>query len=172
MFWQHLLWGIVAFITVCVVGTFIEYLVHVLMHRRLLNGKIHTIHHKNGLGQGVWGEFLAYFLPAMPVPILVTIACYFGSLWSYCIGFWIGYVFICFVCAYCHQASHEHPELIFWMPQPQHHVHHRDDMWFHNYGVSSDLWDRLFGTYLKVEYTTPKKMTQLRPRDFFQLKWF
>jgi len=26
-------------------------------------------------------------------------------------------------------------------------VHHRDQMWHHNFGLAVDWWDRVFGTY-------------------------
>lgn len=171
MTWQELVGGLVGFFSACTIGSFAEYLVHVLMHRRLLKGKVHTAHHKDGWGQGVWGEFVDYFLPALPIPVILSVSGYFLGFWGYGIGMWLGYLFICFFCAYCHQASHERPELMFWMRQPQHHVHHRDNDWWHNYGVSSDIWDRLFRTYKKVAYTPAKRFWQLRPRDFFRLKW-
>lgn len=172
MAWQLGLVGLLGFFTSCLIGSFAEYFVHVLMHRRILQGKLHAFHHKDGAGQGVWGEFLAYLIPAFPLPIIISVAAYFLHQIPFGIGVWIGYVFICFFCAYCHQASHERPELMFWMPQPQHYIHHRDNMWRHNYGVSSDIWERIFRTYKKVEYTPPKKFWQLRPFDFFKLKWF
>jgi sterol desaturase/sphingolipid hydroxylase (fatty acid hydroxylase superfamily) len=171
MTWENALGGLLGFLTCSAIGSFAEYFVHVLMHRRLLNGKIHTMHHKDGTGQGVWAEFLEYVIPAIPVPIIVSIAAYFLDQIPFMVGFWIGYVFICFFCAYCHQASHEKPELMFWMRQPPHFVHHRDDMWWHNYGVSSTFWDHLFRTYKRVQYTRPKQFWKLRPWHFFQLKW-
>ena len=172
MTWRMLLDGSIGFLTSCLIGSLAEYLVHVLMHRRLLQGKLHTFHHKDGTGQGVWGEFLAYLFPAFPFIALLGTGTYFLIGLPYVVGLVAGYVFMCFFCAYCHQASHERPELMFWMKQPPHHVHHRDNMWWHNYGVSTTVWDHLFRTHKVVEYTPPKRMWQLRPWDFFKLKWF
>jgi sterol desaturase/sphingolipid hydroxylase (fatty acid hydroxylase superfamily) len=172
MSWSDLLGGAVGFLISCIIGSFAEYFVHVLMHRRLLQGKVHTLHHKEGVGQGVWGEFLEYVVPAIPLPLLISVVAYFLGQIPFVVGIWIGYFFICFFCAYCHQASHEQPELMFWMRQPQHYIHHRDNMWWHNYGVSTSFWDHLFRTYKRVQYSPRRRPWQLRPRNFTDLKWF
>src|SRR4051812_42957394 len=109
MTWGPIVEVVLGFLLSCVIGSFAEYFVHVLMHRRLLQGKLHTFHHKDGTGQGVWGEFYQYVVPALPLPILLTVGAYFFNLWWFVGGVWVGHVFICFFCAYCHQASHERP---------------------------------------------------------------
>ena len=57
----------IAFLAAFVVGTFVEYAVHRLMHRGRLLGKIHAEHHRDGVGQGWFGEFWDYFVGTVPL---------------------------------------------------------------------------------------------------------
>ena len=158
-----------SFFFVWVIGSLLEYFVHVFMHRRLLQGKIHTAHHKEANGQGVWGEFVDYFLPGLPILVGFFAFDYFvlHALWLG-IGAIVGGIWFCAFSAYTHQLSHERPELVFWLRFPVHHIHHYHNMWHHNFGVTTLLWDRLFGTYKKVVWT-PTKPVQLR--NFFRIHW-
>src|SRR4051794_13432118 len=69
-----------------VFSSFVEYVVHVLMHRRVVLGKVHTAHHKDNATDGFLWEF-AYYLPlALPVGSADLVAgLYFG-----CPGLGIG----------------------------------------------------------------------------------
>ena len=33
---------------------------------------------------------------------------------------------------------------------PTHYVHHAFNMWHYNFGMTFDIWDRVFGTYKPV----------------------
>src|SRR5438132_13804506 len=111
------------------------------MHRRIPYGKVHTLHHKEANGQGVWGEFVDYMLPSFPCVLALCAIDYFafGLLWLG-IGTVVGGVYFCFFSAYTHQLSHERPELIFWLRFPVHHIHHYHNMWRHNFAVTTLMW--------------------------------
>ena len=50
--------------------------------------------------------------------------------------------------AWCHQAQHEDPRLVRWLSRtPIHFVHHTLNQTRHNFGISVDWWDHVFGTY-------------------------
>ena len=53
--------GITAFIGALIVGTFIEYLIHRLMHLRWVLGTKHTEHHAEGTGTGLARRILGLF---------------------------------------------------------------------------------------------------------------
>ena len=158
--------GALAFVSAIVVGTLIEYVIHRLMHARIVLGKKHTEHHKDGWGQGWLGEFWDYFLGALLV-------IWVGFLISTPVG--IGWGTGCFIyaccAAYAHQLQHEHPELVFWMKRPVHHIHHAHNMWRNNFGITVDWWDYVFGTYKKVEWQ-PDLSRGRSLRRYFQIKWF
>ena len=42
-------------------------------------------------------------------------------------------------------------------------------MWNYNFGISIDLWDRVFGTYKDVEWNPERKRHSLK--SYFQIKW-
>jgi sterol desaturase/sphingolipid hydroxylase (fatty acid hydroxylase superfamily) len=160
---------IAGFLASHVIGSLAEYVVHVCMHRRIAFGKTHTFHHKAANGQGVWGEFLAYLFPAAPAIIALFCVSYFafGALWLG-IGFVVGGIWACAFSAYGHQLSHERPELIFWLRFPPHHIHHFNNLWRTNFGVTTLLWDRLFGTYQHFDWNPQER---IRPLDFFRIHW-
>ena len=131
------------------VGTLVEYWGHRAMHTWLLR-KTHAEHHKKGIGQGWLLEFYDYvvgtifFIPA-------------GFLYSVEAGLgWIGgaLLYAAFA-AYSHQLQHERPELCFWLKRPVHFLHHHGHMWKHNFGISVDVWDRVFGTYKAIDWQPP-----------------
>ena len=86
------------------------------------------------------------------------------------IGFGLGCFLYAAAAAYAHQVQHEKPELCFWMPLPVHHLHHHGKMWHHNFGILVDWWDRVFGTYKKVEWPRERKFHPLSA--YFKIKWF
>lgn len=123
-------------------GTLVEYVAHRLMHQGHLLRKHHAKHHQHGRGQGWLGEFRDYGLPTAV----------FGLAWwlwraDVGIGVWIGGIGYAALAAYAHQVQHELPHFVFWMRQPQHAVHHHHREWHHNFGITVDWWDRVFGTY-------------------------
>jgi sterol desaturase/sphingolipid hydroxylase (fatty acid hydroxylase superfamily) len=168
---EDILLGVAGFLAAFLIGTFVEFAVHYLMHRRVVLGKVHTLHHAEGTGQGWFGEFLVYFLPALPFMIgcLLIGWLLLGALWLG-IGMVIGGTFYAAFAAYAHQVQHERPELTFWMRRPVHYIHHTQNMWHHNFGISFDFWDRLFGTYKLVDWQ--HKPGSIRLRDFFRIHWY
>ncbi len=150
-----------------IVGTLAEYVFHRLMHAGKVLGKLHVDHHKDGSGQGWFGEFRDYFLPSVVV-------LWVGFLYSVAagIGIVVGGTLYGMLAAYAHQVQHERPELVFWLPRPVHYLHHKHKMWHHNFGILIDVWDRVFGTYRAEEWNPERRPFQHRPREFFQIKWF
>jgi sterol desaturase/sphingolipid hydroxylase (fatty acid hydroxylase superfamily) len=151
------------------IGTLVEYFVHRLMHWRILLGRKHTEHHKDGTGQGWLGEFWDYFVGALTAMVPVLLLAWALGLPAAGIGFAAGGTLYAAFAAYAHQAQHDRPELVFWMRRPVHHLHHAHQMWRHNFGISLDWWDHVFGTYKAVEWHRPPG--RLRWRDFVRIKW-
>jgi sterol desaturase/sphingolipid hydroxylase (fatty acid hydroxylase superfamily) len=157
--------GLIAFLIALVTGTLVEYWVHRWMHSWLLKKK-HALHHRDGWGQGWFGEFMDYFIGTLPI-------LWVGFLHSVeaGIGFAAGGVLYATWAAYSHQLQHEKPELCFWLKRPVHYLHHHHHMWHYNFGISLDLWDRVFGTYKAADWTAPPP--QRHPlKSYFQIKWF
>src|SRR5262249_62284977 len=107
-----------AFLIAVVVGTFVEYWGHRLMHWFLLRKK-RAEHHRAGWGQGWLGEFFDYLVGTLPILAL-------GFLYSVeaGVGFLAGGLVYAAWAAYSHQLQHERPELCFWLPRPVHYLHH------------------------------------------------
>ena len=164
---RWLIEGGVAVVAALIVGSLVEYVVHRLMHVRWLLGKKHAEHHKDGWGQGWAGEFWDYLVGGL-------ILLWLGFLYSIPVGIgWLaGLLVFAALAAYAHQLQHERPELCFWLKRPVHYLHHRHHMWRHNFGISLDIWDRVFGTYKVVEWNPEKRPFQHPLRSFFQIKWF
>ena len=155
----------ISFLLALVVTSLLEYVIHRLMHARVVLGAHHAAHHKDGWGQGFWPELRAYLLPGM-LAILPP--------WLLGVEVGIGWTAGCTVSAsfmaYAHQLQHDNPVACRWMPMPVHYVHHRDQMWHHNFGMSSDVWDRLFGTYKRVPFGA-EFSGEDRRRGAFDIHW-
>jgi len=160
---------IVGAVFVFTLGSFIEYVVHRLMHKRILLGQVHVDHHKEGTGQGFAKEFKDYFVPTLPINIGAALICWLVLGMPFmALGAVAGGLFYCAFAAYAHQVQHEFPEMVIWMRRPVHTIHHEHKMWFHNFGIATDIWDRLFGTYKYVEWKPERKFSF---RRFFQIRW-
>ncbi|MFT6819755.1 MAG: sterol desaturase/sphingolipid hydroxylase (fatty acid hydroxylase superfamily) [Myxococcota bacterium] len=136
----------IAFASALVVGTFVEYWGHRLMHTGGILKRRHARHHRMGSGQGFLGEFRDYALPTLAIVwmgFLVSPAAGFGFL--------IGDLMYAAVAAWSHQLQHEHPHKVWWMAQPQHSVHHHHQEWHTNFGMTTDIWDKVFRTYRRHE---------------------
>ena len=161
------------FLGAFILGTFVEYLFHRLMHVRFLLGKKHAEHHRDGWGQGFLGEFWDYVLGSMPILAAGVAGCVFLlDSWPAGIGFVAGGLAYAILAAYAHQVQHENPELVFWLPRPVHYLHHHHHMWKHNFGILVDFWDRVFGTYQKMEWNPQRKPRDFPLKSFFQIKWY
>ena len=135
-----------AFLIGLFISTLVEYWGHRLMHDWLFKRE-HAMHHKEGWGQGWLKEFKDYMVGTIIlIPLGFFISVEFG------IGYAVGGVLYGAFAAYSHQLQHEHPELCFWLARPVHYLHHREHMWRKNFGIGLDIWDRVFGTYQKVEF--------------------
>ncbi len=157
----------IAFVAALIVGTLVEYVVHRLMHAGKLLGKKHAMHHQSGVGKGWFGEFQDYFLPS-----LLILWAGFPYSWTAGISFATGgTVYACWA-AYSHQIQHERPEMVFWISCPVHYLHHKHKMWHHNFGISVDIWDRVFGTYKKVEWKPEKRPFDYPLSNFWRIRWF
>lgn len=162
--------AVIGFAVALLLGTFIEYVVHRLMHARVFLYKVHAKHHQTAQGQGWLMEFKDYIVPSLPVLIIGGILFWWLVSPVSGVAFAAGCAFYAAAAAYAHQVQHERPELCFWMPRPVHHLHHEGKMWHHNFGILVDFWDRVFGTYKPVEYPRERRFYPLR--DYFSIKWF
>ena len=143
-----------------------EYWVHRWMHAPGKFGEKHRDHHRRNEGQGVIWEFRDYVkgtLPLMLLPLFFSLA--FG------IGWLSGAIAYAAFSAYAHQLQHENPIKCFWMPMPVHYVHHKYQMWHHNFGLAVDWWDRVFGTYQAVDWLTEEEKQSAR-QGYLQLRWW
>jgi sterol desaturase/sphingolipid hydroxylase (fatty acid hydroxylase superfamily) len=158
---------LLAFFIAILYATFVEYTMHRFMHAGFVYGDQHAKHHEEGTGKGWYEEFLNYSLPSLTI-------LWFGFLYSPVagIGFAAGGLLAAAFGAYAHQLQHERPELVFWLPRPVHHLHHKHRMVRHNFGISVDLWDRLFGTYRPGVWEPEKKPSEYPLASFFNIRWF
>jgi len=136
------------FVLCLAIGSFMEYFYHRIMHYNppiIKNtwGKKHQGHHESNSADGILREFCLYLNGAavfLIVPFFI-LPLRKACVWLVCALTW------CLFTSVCHQASHENPCLLFWQSMPVHYVHHKYNEVSHNFGISTDFWDRVFGTY-------------------------
>jgi sterol desaturase/sphingolipid hydroxylase (fatty acid hydroxylase superfamily) len=165
---QHdaLLNFIIALVIGLLVGSFVEYTVHRLMHKGKFLGKRHAKHHRNLEAQGWWGEFTDYSLPGLFIawagfPVSIPAG----------IGFALGTIGYAAFAAYAHQVQHEKPDLTFWLGAPIHYLHHRENMWHHNFGIGVSIWDHILGTYRAAEWQPERPLRDYPIREFVSIRW-
>ncbi|PZV13795.1 MAG: fatty acid hydroxylase [Leptolyngbya sp.] len=161
-----LLLGIGCFAIAFVLASLVEYWVHRLMHKPLRLGERHRDHHRRNEAQGVVWEFLDY----VKGTIILLVPMFFISLPAG-IGWSLGALTYAAFSSYAHQLQHENPTKCFWMKMPVHYVHHKYNMWHHNFGLGVDWWDHIFGTYKAVEWLTEDEQTYAE-RSYLELKWW
>jgi sterol desaturase/sphingolipid hydroxylase (fatty acid hydroxylase superfamily) len=151
-------------------GTFGEYWIHRGMHRGLILAEVHASHHRDGTGQGAFGEFLGYSVGTLFAAFLcLPIDYYWISGGVLAAGVISGVMMHAVFAGWCHQAQHEDPRLMFWLSKtPTHFVHHRLNQTRHNFGISVDWWDHVFGTY-KLESNWRSLTDPKEPRAWWQL---
>ncbi|MGH8474879.1 MAG: sterol desaturase family protein [Methylococcales bacterium] len=156
-----------AFLFAVFYATFVEYTMHRFMHAGIVAGHQHWMHHQQNTGLGWLEEFRNYLVPTLSI-------LWFGFLYSTAagIGFAMGGTLAAAWAAYAHQLQHERPELVFWLSRPIHYLHHELKMWKHNFGISVDFWDRIFGTYRPGTWQPEKKPSEYPLREFFRIQWF
>ncbi|NMG57444.1 fatty acid hydroxylase family protein [Geitlerinema sp. P-1104] len=160
--WTAIAVGILAFIF----SSFVEYWIHRLMHHSPRFGERHRDHHRRNEGQGVLWEFRDYVKGAaiaMVLPFAISLEVGLGWL--------MGALAYALFSAYAHQLQHENPSKCFWMPMPVHYVHHKYQMWHHNFGLAVDWWDYVFGTYKKVDWLSEEE-GQVPQRGYLELQWW
>jgi sterol desaturase/sphingolipid hydroxylase (fatty acid hydroxylase superfamily) len=156
---------LVSFLLALVVASLVEYWGHRAMHSWLLKKK-HALHHRDGDAQGWLGEFWDYAVGScwiLPAGFLYSVEA--G------IAFLSGGILFAMWAAYNHQLQHEQPDLCFWLRRPVHHLHHSGHMWHYNFGISSGLWDRVFGTYKAVDWQRARRLRDIPLRAYFQIRW-
>jgi sterol desaturase/sphingolipid hydroxylase (fatty acid hydroxylase superfamily) len=162
---SSILIGTLSFIAAFIFASLIEYWVHRLMHQPLRFGQRHRDHHRRNEGQGVLWEFRDYvkgtFL-VMTLPLFISLP--IG------IGWMLGAVSYAAFSSYAHQLQHENPTKCFWMQMPVHYVHHKYNMWHHNFGLAVDWWDHVFGTYKLVDWLTDEESQPVR--GYWELRWW
>jgi sterol desaturase/sphingolipid hydroxylase (fatty acid hydroxylase superfamily) len=152
----------VAFASAFVLGTLVEYWGHRWMHVWLKRAR-HIEHHQSGVGQGFCREFWGYARGArLMFPL--------GFLHSPAAGlaFASGSLCYCAFAAYAHELQHQYPECCFWLSQPVHHLHHAGKLWHHNFGITCDVWDRVFGTHRRVAWQPPARPDW---RNLLRIQW-
>jgi sterol desaturase/sphingolipid hydroxylase (fatty acid hydroxylase superfamily) len=158
--------AIACFAIAFVFASLVEYWVHRLMHKPLQLGQRHRDHHRRNEGQGVLWEFLDYFKGT----VILLVPMFFVSLPAG-IGWSLGALVYAAFSSYAHQLQHENPTKCFWMKMPVHYVHHKYNMWHHNFGLGVDWWDHVFGTYQVVEWLTDEEQIQAKS-SYLELKWW
>jgi sterol desaturase/sphingolipid hydroxylase (fatty acid hydroxylase superfamily) len=163
---KALVTGLYFFFGSIIFSSFVEYWAHRILHQWRAVGKVHREHHARNEGQGVLWEYIDYVKPS----VFLMIPPFFISLPAG-IGFFIGGNLFALVSAYSHQLQHENPEACFWMPMPTHYVHHAFNMWHYNFGMTLDIWDRVFRTYKRVEWRE-KVVRQPTKRWKYNVRWW
>lgn len=162
-------WGIFvgAVLAGFLVGSLVEYWGHRLMHRGVILARAHANHHATNEAKGVVPEFLHYLLGTfflLPLGFLLSLPAGWGWL--------VGSVFYAFFSAFGHQLQHDNPTACFWMRRmPVHFVHHRHGLSDANFGLAVDWWDRVFGTYRRLEWRTDE-LERDAGRPIWDVKWW
>ncbi len=156
-----------AWVGAFVLGSFVEYWVHRLMHVNARIGKRHRDHHRRNEGQGAIPEFKDYIVGTLIfMPWLYLVSVTAGTGWL------LGALSYALFSAYAHQLQHENPVKCFWMRGlPVHYVHHKYNMWHHNFGLALDWWDHVFGTYQQVDWETEAETAKSHLGQF-QIRWW
>ena len=158
--------GVVCFAIAFVLASLVEYWVHRLMHRSPRLGQRHRDHHRRNEGQGVLWEFLDYAKGTIIIMLPMFLVSFAAG-----IGWTLGGLVYAVFSSYAHQLQHENPTKCFWMKMPVHYVHHKYNMWYHNFGLGVDWWDHVFGTYKAVDWLTDEETSQPE-RSMLQLRWW
>jgi sterol desaturase/sphingolipid hydroxylase (fatty acid hydroxylase superfamily) len=155
-----------AFIAAFVFASFVEYWIHRLMHRSVRVGQRHRDHHRRNEGQGVLWEFRDYIKGS-----LIAMLALFPFSWVAGLGWMLGAIAYAAFSAYAHQLQHENPTRCIWMKMPVHYVHHKYNMWHHNFGLGVDWWDHVFGTYKLVDWQDEQELNRPQ-RSAWELRWW
>jgi sterol desaturase/sphingolipid hydroxylase (fatty acid hydroxylase superfamily) len=136
--------ALVAFLAAVLLGTLVEYLAHrFVLHARWRTRVVrrHRLHHKRYVRYSLVSEFAGFFPGAVP---FLGLGFVYGRAAG--VAFLAGGVGYVVLLAACHKLSHQDPRRLFWM-NPNLHALHHDRHPRCNYGITTGLWDRVFGTY-------------------------
>jgi sterol desaturase/sphingolipid hydroxylase (fatty acid hydroxylase superfamily) len=154
--------SLIAFAMAFVTGSLVEYWGHRAMHVWLKRER-HIQHHQSGMGQGLRRELLGYAFGVWPMFLIGFVHSLAAGA-----GFAAGALVYCGFAAYAHELQHAHPECCFWLGAPVHHIHHSGKMWHHNFGITFDVWDRVFGTYRRTDWQPTVERSW---RNLFHVEW-
>lgn len=130
-----------------ILSSLIEYWIHRIMHIFPRFGTI-TRHYKHHQDEnfGLLKDFKSYSLLALFLCPLFLIS------WLAGISAILGGILYAAFAAYAHKLQHQNPTKCFWMKAPIHHLHHKYSCQY-NFGLSIDLWDRVFKTYEPYQWS-------------------
>ena len=160
-----------SFILAFIMASLAEYWAHRLMHMIPRLCPPHIEHHQANRGQGVWGEFRDYVLPGIPLMGLICLPLWKVGLGVVGLSHAIGALFYAAFAAYAHQLQHDNPAKCTWVRMPVHYVHHLYDQWHYNFGITVDWWDRIFGTYKPMEWSSSIDRNE-PAKGFLQVRWW
>ncbi len=148
--------------------TFLEYIIHrFLGHRKKGNDPVrkeHQMHHSKA----------HYFAPMYKKMILAVLVfsistLVVGSLVSWFMGglYSFGLAGMYMIYEISHKRFHKRDPLIgYGLKMRKHHFYHHFGNPKHNHGVTTDVWDKVFGTYTKPDIVrVPNKMAMVWLRD-------
>lgn len=136
-----------------VTWTFVEYAMHNFnghkMRGRTKFSREHLRHHAE---EGYFAPLYLKVLTGLLVSTIILVSASFAVGWSvgtaFTAGFLAGYVFYETLHFRLHKAT---PQSRYMRWAARHHFSHHFNCPKHNHGVTSPIWDHVFGTYRKVE---------------------
>jgi sterol desaturase/sphingolipid hydroxylase (fatty acid hydroxylase superfamily) len=163
--------ALIGFLVGGMLASLAEYWVHVLMHRRIFLGRTHMNHHREPEDESWFKQFAYYVLGgALPWAIVIAV-CWSLEVLPLGVGVAVGGLTWSAWVAYAHTLQHYRPELVFWMKLPVHHLHHEYETSHHNFGLSVDWWDRVFGTYKPLTWK-PRETVRISVWGLLKIRWF
>ncbi len=149
---------VAVFALALVLSSFVEYWVHRLAHVGIVLKERHWTHHQENAADSWLRGSVQLMLGILP--------------WTGWTGFPFGIAIGLVVLAaqvlymalavYAHELQHVYPDQVFWMKCPIHHVHHDEGRVHENFGLVTDVWDRIFGTYSAQHWRPTSAKISLR----------
>ena len=126
-------------------GTFAEYIFHWCLHNINMGvaSRIHHKHHTDNDTKHWLKECLLYYCPVAIPPSLFFLLIN----WNFGVGWLLGGILYVMVFTAAHIIQHDYHKAVWWMRYPIHYWHHKHYRGTANYGVTTDIWDKIFGTY-------------------------
>jgi sterol desaturase/sphingolipid hydroxylase (fatty acid hydroxylase superfamily) len=147
----------------CLYWSFIEYAIHRwIYHGRHQNAawkyfidSFHIYHHRNLEDPRVLtaGPLMMLPIGVLLVGPLLILDLDFAT--AVALGFLGAYAFYEWVHFGIHRFAHPERDRAYLRYIRRFHMYHHDRAWNKNFGNTSELWDRIFGTYEKPENSSP-----------------